>query len=47
MSFGESVFLVGFNQKTAKGGPICQKKSWNYATTPTWEDSRRLQEALH
>jgi hypothetical protein len=42
MSFGESTFLAGFNQKTAKGGPIRQKKSRNYATTPMWEDSRRL-----
>jgi hypothetical protein len=42
MSFGESVFSEGFNQKTAKGGPICQKKSWNYVAAPMWEDSRRL-----
>ena len=45
MSFGESVFLAGFNQKTAKEDLFIKG---NYGITPrkqrgkTLEDSRRL-----
>ena len=45
MSFGESVFLVGFNQKTAKDGLFVKG---NHGIPPlkqrgkTLEDSRRL-----
>jgi hypothetical protein len=47
MSFGESLFLVGFIQKTIKGDLFIRG---NYKIPPhktAWEDSRRLQEALH
>jgi hypothetical protein len=47
MSFGESMFLAGFNQKNHQGGPIHQSKSRLSATKPMWEDSRTLQKANH
>jgi hypothetical protein len=40
MSFGEY-------PQNIQGGPRCQRKSWNSTTGATWEDPRRLQEALH
>ena len=42
MSFDESVFLAGFNQKTAKEDLFVKGNH-----EMTWEDSRRLLEALH
>ena len=40
MSFGESVFSAGFNQKIDKGDLNVKEKNQNFTVKPTLEGSR-------